>query len=217
MSCSTNWAKRSSHISKNLVTRKAYLRFAPLTGNFHTSHICNWWDIKLITPYSDIPFNTPADAAILYLVALFVSVLAASGLYRRAKRDFVFQRTFLLYYKNRAKLFSSCNFLSGQKDSNFHCYCIRVVSSNRLDDVPIYFKKRYSTFPTSSLDVRDAEPTFIDSTISSGNGLRPVFMLVRSTIVPLLYFNELFWWLRRIWTSGLFSPCGHPRSTKLSY
>lgn len=102
VSCSTNWAKRSFHISKNLVTRKAYLRFAPLTGNFYTSHICNWWDIKLLTPGSDIPFNTPADAAILYLVALFVSVPATIGTCRWAKRDFVFQRTFLLYYKNRA-------------------------------------------------------------------------------------------------------------------
>lgn len=40
--------------------------------------------------------------------------------------------------------------------------------------------------------IREIEPTFIDSSISLGNRLRPVFMLVCSTIVPLLYFNELY-------------------------
>ena len=94
------------YISKNLVTRKAYLRFAPLTGNFHTSRICNWWDIKLLVPYSDIPFNTPADAAILYLVALFVSVPSptAHASRRRTRFIFYFKELNLLIYKYRAKL-----------------------------------------------------------------------------------------------------------------
>ena len=47
-----------------------------------------------------------------------------------------FKELFILYTKTMSN-FSVLVILSGQKDSNFHCYCIRVVSYNRLDDVPI--------------------------------------------------------------------------------
>ena len=68
-----------------------------------------------------------------------------------------FKELFILYTKTMSN-FSVLVILSGQKDSNFHCYCIRVVSYNRLDDVPIYVKQLLWSHPDSNREPRIKSP-----------------------------------------------------------
>ena len=71
-------------------------------------------------------------------------------------------------------------------ESNRHRMLERHPAST-ISRLTQHIKKGTQHFLSPVWSLAKTEPKFVDSSISFGNGLRPVFMLVRSLVVPLIY------------------------------